>query len=195
MFVLLMSLKRLTQREHKAHLYSSLSSGLSQTSKNTCELSPLWQTGSSKTVCCIALSHDCEPECRLDSLQRLLSILKSAPNPCRPVEENTEFLEDLAKASKGKGVVLMCEAGGTTKPSPNFAAGKASRSLKVRSLKVSFWAVLQAAPLCDLLIIRVGRGGPDMLLASRTKNQPYIVAGYMHIPFDGTIWRGEHLSA
>jgi len=163
MFVLLMSLKRLTQREHKAHLYSSLSSGLSQTSKNTCELSPLWRTVSSKTVYCIALSHDCEPECRL--------------------------------ASKGKGVVLMCEAGGTTKPSPNFAAGKASRSLKVRSLKVSFWAVLQAAPLCDLLIIRVGRGGPDMLLASRTKNQPYIVAGYMHIPFDGTIWRGEHLSA
>ena len=50
---------------------------------------------------------------------------------CSPVEENTEFLEDLRKASNGKGVILMCEAGGTTKPSPNFAAGKASRSLKV----------------------------------------------------------------
>ena len=51
---------------------------------------------------------------------------------CSPVEENTEFLEDIRKASNGKGVILMCEAGGTTKPSPNFAAGKASRSLKVR---------------------------------------------------------------
>lgn len=54
---------------------------------------------------------------------------------CSPVEENTEFLEDLRKASNGKGVILMCEAGGTTKPSPNFAAGKASRSLKVRPSK------------------------------------------------------------
>lgn len=50
---------------------------------------------------------------------------------CSPVEENTEFLDDIRKASNGKGVILMCEAGGTTKPSPNFAAGKASRSLKV----------------------------------------------------------------
>jgi len=72
-----------------------------------------------------------EPECRLGLLHRLLSIIKSTSVPCRPVEENTEFLEDLAKGSKGKGVILMCEAGGTTKPSPNFAAGKASRSLKV----------------------------------------------------------------
>ena len=51
---------------------------------------------------------------------------------CRPVEENVDFLTDLEKAAEGKGVIVMCEAGGTMKPSPNFASGKASRSLKVR---------------------------------------------------------------
>ena len=52
---------------------------------------------------------------------------------CRPVEENEDFLTDLEKAAGGKGVILMCEAGGTMKASANFASGKASRSLKVRA--------------------------------------------------------------
>ena len=52
---------------------------------------------------------------------------------CRPVEENEDFLTDLEKAASSKGVILMCEAGGTMKASPNFASGKASRSLKVHA--------------------------------------------------------------
>lgn len=62
--------------------------------------------------------------------KKYLRAIAFMANGVKPVEENTEFLEDLSRVSNGKGVILMCEAGGTTKPSPNFAAGKASRSLK-----------------------------------------------------------------
>ena len=65
---------------------------------------------------------------------------------CRPVEENVDFLTDLEKAAEGKGVIVMCEAGGTMKPSPNFASGKASRSLKVRRR-----LLLGVPPCCRLV--------------------------------------------
>ncbi len=133
-----------------------------------------------------------EPEYRLGT-EFCQPVVKSTFAPCRPVEENTEFLEDLAKASKGKGVILMCEAGGTTKPSPNFAAGKASRSLKVRPCQFGQPCKRHLHVICWKA--ELARGVQDMLFGKWYKMQPYIVAGYMHIPFDDTIWRGEHLLA
>lgn len=45
------------------------------------------------------------------------------------MEPNPDFLTDLKAASGGKGVILACEAGGSTKPTPSFQFGKSSRSL------------------------------------------------------------------
>jgi hypothetical protein len=51
-----------------------------------------------------------------------------------PIEPNPEFVLQVSKATEGgKGVIFACEAGGTMKPSVNFADGKASRSLQVRA--------------------------------------------------------------
>ena len=46
------------------------------------------------------------------------------------MEPNPDFIERLREAGAGKkGVILACEAGGTTRPTPSFQFGKASRSL------------------------------------------------------------------
>ena len=48
----------------------------------------------------------------------------------RQMEPNPDFVEKLREAGAGKkGVILACEAGGTTRPTPSFQFGKASRSL------------------------------------------------------------------
>lgn len=41
-------------------------------------------------------------------------------NGVTPVEPNPDFLEDVRKAAGGKGVILACEGGGTTEPTPSF---------------------------------------------------------------------------
>lgn len=41
-------------------------------------------------------------------------------NGVTPVEPNPTFLEDVRKAADGKGVILACEGGGTTEPTPSF---------------------------------------------------------------------------
>ena len=57
------------------------------------------------------------------------------------MEPNPDFLTDIKAAAGGKGVILACEAGGSTKPTPSFQFGKSSRSLS-------------AAYRCPLPIIR-----------------------------------------
>jgi len=53
-------------------------------------------------------------------------------NGVTPVEANPEFLAQLKAATQGgeRGIITLCEAGGTMKPSINFPIGKASRSLQ-----------------------------------------------------------------
>eukprot|EP01025_Chloroclados_australasicus_P033462 TRINITY_DN34135_c0_g1_i1.p1 TRINITY_DN34135_c0_g1~~TRINITY_DN34135_c0_g1_i1.p1 ORF type:complete len:236 (+),score=33.56 TRINITY_DN34135_c0_g1_i1:65-709(+) len=53
-----------------------------------------------------------------------------ALNGVKAVEFNPNFSEEMKERAGGKNVVLMCEAGGTMKPSSNFLNGKTSRSLK-----------------------------------------------------------------
>ena len=46
------------------------------------------------------------------------------------MEPNPDFMTKLREAGAGKkGVILACEAGGTTRPTPSFQFGKSSRSL------------------------------------------------------------------
>jgi hypothetical protein len=46
------------------------------------------------------------------------------------MEPNPDFMAKLREAGAGKkGVILACEAGGTTRPTPSFQFGKSSRSL------------------------------------------------------------------
>ncbi|KAK9833533.1 hypothetical protein WJX81_002543 [Elliptochloris bilobata] len=60
---------------------------------------------------------------------RYLRAIGHLSNGVDPVEPNADFVEELEKASGGKGVLLMCEIGGTLQPSTSFATGKMSRSL------------------------------------------------------------------
>lgn len=48
----------------------------------------------------------------------------------KPVESNDAFLLDLRAAAGDRGVILMCDIGGTLIPNENFPHGKISRSLK-----------------------------------------------------------------
>lgn len=41
-------------------------------------------------------------------------------NGVTPVEPNPDFIEDVRTAADGKGVILACEGGGTTEPTPSF---------------------------------------------------------------------------
>lgn len=66
-------------------------------------------------------------------------------NGVTPVEENDEFLDDVRRVTGGKGAIFACEAGGTMRPTPNFPAGKASRSLK------GAWKVLAADAVSEAL--------------------------------------------
>ena len=46
------------------------------------------------------------------------------------MEPNPDFMAKVRAAGAGKkGVILACEAGGTTRPTPSFQYGKSSRSL------------------------------------------------------------------
>ncbi len=46
------------------------------------------------------------------------------------MEPHPDFMAKLREAGAGKkGVILACEAGGTTRPTPSFQFGKSSRSL------------------------------------------------------------------
>lgn len=62
--------------------------------------------------------------------RRLLKVAMYKSNGVNPVDPNPKFAEQLRAASGGKGVILMCEAGGTMKPTTNFPEGKPSRSLQ-----------------------------------------------------------------
>ena len=60
----------------------------------------------------------------------LLTCAKCSPCVTCQMEPNPDFVEKLREAGTGrKGVILACEAGGTTRPTPSFQFGKASRSL------------------------------------------------------------------
>jgi rhodanese-related sulfurtransferase len=62
-----------------------------------------------------------------------LKALAYAFNGVKGVQPNADFEKQLADAitrSGAKGVVLMCEAGGSLRATPNFPAGKSSRSLQ-----------------------------------------------------------------
>ncbi|KAI8466255.1 MAG: rhodanese-like protein [Monoraphidium minutum] len=62
---------------------------------------------------------------------RVMRSIMYAFNGVEPIEPNSEFIEQLAAAAAGgKGLIFACEAGGTLKPTVNFPAGKASRSLQ-----------------------------------------------------------------
>lgn len=52
-------------------------------------------------------------------------------NGVQPIEQNPAFKGQVTAGTGGtKGVIALCEAGGSLKPTPNFPAGKASRSLQ-----------------------------------------------------------------
>ena len=59
-----------------------------------------------------------------------LNSAEHGPCAVHQMEPNPDFVEKLREVGAGrKGVILMCEAGGTTRPTPSFQFGKASRSL------------------------------------------------------------------
>lgn len=62
-----------------------------------------------------------------------LKALAYAMNGVSGVEPNLQFEQQLADAlarSGAKGALFLCEAGGTLRATPNFPAGKSSRSLQ-----------------------------------------------------------------
>lgn len=63
------------------------------------------------------------------SFTKALRAVALMANGVTPVEPNPDFIEDVKKAAGGKGVILACEGGGSTEPTPSFQWGKASRSL------------------------------------------------------------------
>jgi len=66
-------------------------------------------------------------------LAKGLKALAYAMNGVAGVEPNAAFEAQLARAmdaSGAKGALFLCEAGGTLRASPNFPAGKSSRSLQ-----------------------------------------------------------------
>ena len=73
--------------------------------------------------------------------------------PQAPLDPNTQFVQEVAAAAGGKGVIFACEAGGTMRPTVNFAQGKASRSLQVR----------RAAGCCVCGICTLGQSCVTML--------------------------------
>ncbi|GAX75789.1 hypothetical protein CEUSTIGMA_g3232.t1 [Chlamydomonas eustigma] len=64
-------------------------------------------------------------------LQKALKFMAYSFNGVKPIEPNPNIVQQLQEASEGgkKGLIMLCEAGGTMKPSVNFPQGKASRSL------------------------------------------------------------------
>jgi len=77
------------------------------------------------------------------SLGKVLKFIAYSSNGVAPVEPNPQFAEQMKQvASSNKGIITLCEAGGTLKPSTNFPFGKASRSLQA-----AYRALAQG--LCD----------------------------------------------
>jgi rhodanese-related sulfurtransferase len=65
------------------------------------------------------------------SAQQIIKFMLYKSNGVNPVEMSKEFDEDIKKfTDEGKGLIMMCEAGGTMRPSVNFSIGKSSRSLQ-----------------------------------------------------------------
>jgi rhodanese-related sulfurtransferase len=63
------------------------------------------------------------------SFSKVLRAVALMANGVTPVEPNPDFIDDVRQAADGKAVILACEGGGTTVPTPSFQWGKASRSL------------------------------------------------------------------
>uniref|UniRef100_A0A7S0RIG6 Rhodanese domain-containing protein n=1 Tax=Chlamydomonas leiostraca TaxID=1034604 RepID=A0A7S0RIG6_9CHLO len=63
---------------------------------------------------------------------KVVKLIAFGANGVTPVEPNPNFVEQLKEATQGgqRGVITLCESGGTLKPSTNFQFGKASRSLQ-----------------------------------------------------------------
>lgn len=64
--------------------------------------------------------------------RKMLKAIMYKSNGVNPVDPNPKFAEQMLAASGNgaKGVITMCEAGGTLKPTMNFPEGKPSRSLQ-----------------------------------------------------------------
>ncbi|KAG2449189.1 hypothetical protein HYH02_005936 [Chlamydomonas schloesseri] len=65
--------------------------------------------------------------------RKMLKAVMYKSNGVNPVDPNPKFSEQLKAAvakAGAKGVITVCEAGGTLKPSTNFPEGKPSRSLQ-----------------------------------------------------------------
>ena len=60
-----------------------------------------------------------------------------AANGVKPIELNTSFDDELRAAAGGKGIITICDAGGTLRPTVNFPQGKASRSLQAAHIIIS----------------------------------------------------------
>ena len=75
------------------------------------------------------------PDFSKPSLTRFLRAALLASQGVAPVEQNEEFVEkilDLMSSSGGKkkGLLMLCEVGGSLVPTANFSTGKTSRSLQ-----------------------------------------------------------------
>ncbi|KAG2499656.1 hypothetical protein HYH03_002594 [Edaphochlamys debaryana] len=79
--------------------------------------------------------------------RRVFKALFYMANGVSPVDPNPLFLDQIEEIAKGKGVITMCEAGGTLKPSVNFPCGKPSRSLQAAYLALSGGALDKVAHL------------------------------------------------
>lgn len=70
-------------------------------------------------------------------------------NGVSPVEPNPQFVEQIKAATDNgtKGIITLCEAGGTLSPTTNFPLGKASRSLQAAYRAFTEASVAQVAHL------------------------------------------------
>lgn len=67
-----------------------------------------------------------------------LKYLAYAANGVSPIELNTAFDEEIKAVAKGgKGIITICDAGGSLKPTVNFPQGKASRSLQAAYISLT----------------------------------------------------------
>lgn len=78
-------------------------------------------------------------------LGKMLKVALYAFNGINPVEQNPDMSQQVKDiVAGGKGVITMCEAGGTLTPTPNFPVGKSSRSFQA-AFKVMFEGLVPAA--------------------------------------------------
>ena len=71
------------------------------------------------------------PDFSKPSLARYLRAAVLASQGVAPVEQNGEFVERVVElAAKKKGLLMLCEVGGSLDPTASFPTGKTSRSLQ-----------------------------------------------------------------